>query len=39
MVLWKFLALSSLRKKGLVVCEAQEGGNHLRGPTSIVKAL
>lgn len=39
MVLWKFLVLSSLRKKGLVVCEAQEGGNHLRGPTSIVKAL
>lgn len=39
MVLWNFIVLSSLRQKGLVVCEPEEGGNYLRGPTSIVKVL
>lgn len=39
MVLWKFLVLPSLSKKGVVVCETDEGGNYLRGPASIVKVL
>lgn len=38
-VLWKFLVLSSPRKKGLDVCEPEEGENYLRGPTGMVKIL